>query len=57
MYVTDELMEGNILLEKLSSVIYKLSVSPSVINISMDLQTEKIHQKNLHALFRWYIYR
>jgi len=57
MYVTDELMEGNILLEKLSSVIYKLSVSPSVINISMDLQTKKIHQKNLHALFRWYIYR
>jgi hypothetical protein len=42
---------------KLLSVIYGLSVSPLVINIPMDLQTNKAHQKNLPTLFYWYIHR
>jgi hypothetical protein len=41
----------------MTSVIYGLSVSLSVINISMDVQTDKALQKKLPALFRRYINR
>jgi hypothetical protein len=37
MYFTDGITYENSLLEKLSSVIYSLSVNHSVINLSMDL--------------------
>ena len=40
--------------KKLLSVIYGLSVSPSVINIPMDLQTDKARQKKLPVLLYRY---
>jgi hypothetical protein len=47
MYVTDELKDKNSLSKKLSSVIYELSVNPSIINISIDLQTVKVYIKKI----------
>ena len=41
----------------MTSVIYGLSVSLLVINISMDVQTDKALQKKLPALFCRYIHR
>jgi hypothetical protein len=43
-YVTKRLKDRNDLLKKLLSVIYRLSLSLSVINISMNLQTDKAYQ-------------
>jgi len=50
-------MDGNSPPGKLSFVIYGLLVSLSVINIPMDLQMDKAHQKNLLTLLCQYIYR
>jgi len=50
MYFTDGITYKNSLLEKLSSVIYNLSVNHSVINLSMDLQTDKACQKKIYTL-------
>ena len=47
MYVNDRLTNRNNPSEKHSSVIYGLSMSPSVINISMDLQMDKTRQKKI----------
>jgi hypothetical protein len=45
MYFTDRTMDKNNLSKKSSSVIYGLFVSPSVINLPMDLQTNKARQQ------------
>jgi hypothetical protein len=57
MYVTDGFTDRSSPSEKLLSVIYGLSMSPLAINITMDLQTDKLREKNLPAIFRRYIYR
>jgi hypothetical protein len=46
MYVTDRLTDKNSLSKKLSSIIYELSMNPSVINIPIDLSIDKSSQKN-----------
>jgi hypothetical protein len=46
MCIIDGFTDRNSPLEKLLLVIYGLSVSVFVINISMDLQTDRAHQKN-----------
>jgi len=43
--------------KKLLSVIYGLSVSPSVINIPMDLQTDKARQKKITYFIISLLYR
>jgi hypothetical protein len=45
-------MNGNSPSKKLSSIIYGMSI----ITIPMDLQTNKVHQKNLHASFCRYLH-
>jgi hypothetical protein len=51
MYVTDRLTGKNSSSKKLLLVIYGLSVSPLIINIPMNLQTDKVHQKNYPLYF------
>jgi hypothetical protein len=51
-YITDGFMNGNSPSKKLSSIIYGMSI----ITIPMDLQTNKVHQKNLHASFCRYLH-
>ena len=53
MYFTDRIKDKNSPSEKPSLVIYGLLVSLSVINLSMDWQTDKVRKKNLPASFHW----
>ena len=45
---TDRLINKNVLSIKLLSVIFYLSVSPSVIKLPIDLLTVKARQNNFH---------
>jgi hypothetical protein len=55
MYFTDELTDKTSLWKKLLSIISSLSVSLSIINLLMDLQTDKAFQNFfLPASFYWY---
>jgi len=44
-------MDINSQLKKLMLVIYELLLSPSIINILMDLQIDKAHQKQIYPLY------
>jgi hypothetical protein len=50
MYFTDGITYENSLLEKLSLIIYSLLINHSVINLPMDLQTDKACQKKIYPL-------
>jgi hypothetical protein len=56
-YVTNELTNENSPSEKLLLVISGMSMSPSVINLLMDLKMDKARQKNLPASFHQYFSR
>ena len=51
MYVTDGFIDENSPSKKLLSIIYKLSVSPSIINILIDLQMNKARQKTNYQFY------
>ena len=53
-YFTSELTNKNNPLEKLLLVIYAISVSPSVINLPMDLKTYKHKFFFLPTSFHWH---
>ena len=55
-YFTNELTYKNNSSKKLISVVFIMLVSPSKINLPMNLQTDKAHQKKL-ALFHQYFPR
>ena len=46
-YFTDEIMNEKYMLEKRSSVIYGISVSPSLLNFLKALQTKHARQKKI----------